>query len=350
MTLSKLYPLLKPKMGKYGKYVLPLSYDLYNTKDVVTKTRRKGFSTVFDVSHMGIFETLINSTTINNLSKLLNIDLNILKTNKSKLSVIIDKNSNVIDDLIISNIDDRKFRLVVNANNKSFFKAQNYLTYKEKNIIAIQGSGSQDTIETMFNFNLDNVYFMENKYLNPGFEICRCGYTGEDGFELYLDDNTASTIYWELLKTSKYDNRIQFGGLIARDILRLEAGMNLSGNEFGKHMNVNFSALNMNFLASPIYRKNLNLVNKYRQFRFSSDKPIKTGKIYSNNQENGFITSATKSFNIDKFIALGYLKTDEINIDNTLENLYTLDKRNKVNNIYIHHSPFIKTNYYKSNK
>ena len=161
---------------------------------------------------------------------------------------------------------------------------------------------------------------MENKNLDSGFEICRCGYTGEDGFELYLDDNIADNIYWELLKTSKYDNRIQFGGLIARDILRLEAGMNLSGNEFGKHMNVNFSALNMNFLASPNYRKNFNLDNKFKQFRFSSDKPIKTVKIYSYNQEIGFITSSTKSFNIDKFIALGYLKVDNIDIYNSLIN------------------------------
>lgn len=347
MTINKYYTFLKPKMGNYGKYVLPLSYDTYKTKDVVINTRRNGFTTIFNVSHMGIFETLINSTTINNLSKLLNLDLNKLRTNKSKLSVIIDKNSNVIDDLIISNIDDKKFRLVVNANNKSFFRAQNYLTYKPKNIIALQGKGSQDTIESMFNFKLDDVYFMENKYLSSGFEICRCGYTGEDGFELYLDDNTADTIFWELIKTAKYDNRVQFGGLIVRDILRLEAGMNLSGNEFGKNMNVNYSSLNMNFLTSPIYRKNLNLVNDYNQFRFSSDKPIKTGKIYSNNQEVGFITSATKSFNIDKFIALGYLKTDGINIDNSLGDLYTLDNRNKVNNIYIHQSPFIDTSYYK---
>ena len=242
-------------MGSYGKYILPLAYDNYNTKDVVMNTRKKGFTTVFDVSHMGIFETFINSNTLDSLSKLLNLDLNKLGTNKSKLSVIIDKNSKVIDDLIISNIDDRKFRLVVNANNKSFFKAQNYLTYKQKNILALQGSGSQEIIESMFNFKLNDTYFMENKNLNSGFEICRCGYTGEDGFELYLDDNTADNIYWELLKSSKYDNRIQFGGLIARDILRLEAGMNLSGNEFGRHMDVNFSALNMNFLTSPIYRK-----------------------------------------------------------------------------------------------
>ena len=135
MTINKFYTFLKPKMGSYGKYVLPLSYDTYKTKDVVINTRRNGFTTIFDVSHMGIFETLINHNSINDLSKLLNIDLNKLRTNKSKLSVIIDKNSNVIDDLIISNIDDKKFRLVVNANNKSFFKAQNYLTYKPKNTI-----------------------------------------------------------------------------------------------------------------------------------------------------------------------------------------------------------------------
>jgi aminomethyltransferase len=347
MSISKLYTLLSPRMGNYGKFVLPLAYKDYNTKDVVINTRKKGFTSVFDVSHMGVYETDINSKSIVNLSKLLNLDLNKLRNNKSKLSIIIDKKSNVIDDLIISNINDQKFRLVVNANNKGLFNSINYLNYSPKNIIALQGNGSQSTIESLFNINLNDIYFMENKNLDLGVEICRCGYTGEDGFEIYLDDETGYSIFWELIKLSKYDDSLLFGGLIARDILRLEAGLNLSGNEFGKHMNVNYSSLNMNFLTSPIYRKNLNLTNDYKQFRFTSKKPIKTGKIYSNNQELGFITSATKSFNIDKFIALGYLNINKLNIVSNLGDIYLIDDRNKVNNIYIHHSPFIETNYYK---
>ena len=177
MTISKFHNFLKPTLGKYGSRMLALSYQNYKTKDVVLNTRKTGFTTVFDVSHMGIFETSISDQSINKLNSLLNIDLNKLQNNKSKLSVILNNEGYVMDDLIISNVDDNKFRLVVNSENKDFFRNLNFLDEQNKSIIALQGDGSQDALESMFNFNLDDIYFMENKYLSSGFEICRCGYT-----------------------------------------------------------------------------------------------------------------------------------------------------------------------------
>ena len=111
MCLTKFYNILKPKMGNYGKFYLPLSYSKYNTKDVVINTRKLNHMTFFDVSHMGLFETKINDSTIKNLSNLLNINVSKILPNKSKLCVILNKNGHVLDDLILSNINDEKLRL-----------------------------------------------------------------------------------------------------------------------------------------------------------------------------------------------------------------------------------------------
>ena len=353
MTIRKLYSILNPKMGQYGKYLLPLSYKNYNVKDVVINTRKQDYTTVFDVSHMGLFETPINQNTTNYLSNILNNNLNTLNNNKSRLAVILNDKGNIIDDLIIGNINNEKFRLVVNANNKCYFDNLENLKRNTNNIIAVQGPGSQKTLENLFNIKLNDLYFMENRTINKDISVCRCGYTGEDGFELYLnyENNTGNDVFFELIKQSRTNNKILFGGLIARDILRLEAGLNLSGSEFDKDMNINFGSINMNFLVHSNYRKKLNLNTDIKQFRFSSDKPIKKGIISSYNKKIGFITSSGKSFNLNKFIAIGYLKTIAYNTNKHIElnDNYNIDidTNNKKQKLSIHTDNFIKPSYYR---
>ena len=86
-------------MGQYGNFWLPPTFNQFKTKDVVTK-RQPGFSTIFDVSHMGIFETrradLIRENFLVNLE---NYD------NKSKLSAVVNNKGHIIDDVIIGDVD-----------------------------------------------------------------------------------------------------------------------------------------------------------------------------------------------------------------------------------------------------
>ena len=333
MSLTKLLP----KMGQFGKYVLPMTFSKFNTKDVVLNTRKPRYCTVFDVSHMGVFESFINQNI--SLENMLNKNVSKIIENKSALSVILD-NGSVIDDLIIGNIDGKKFRLIVNANNKDFFQKKQFLTEKKKSIIAIQGPNSQKVLEDITNFSFNDLYFMENKTIyNDQFEITRCGYTGEDGFELYMDKNIGDEVLNKLVDLSLVDEKVMFGGLIERDILRMEAGMCLSGNEFDKNKPIDFNSLSMKFLIDKQYRKDY--VPKYKLTLFTSTKPIIKTNIYQNNIEVGYITSATKSFNLNKFIAMGYLETSiEPN------NLYFI-KNNKKTCIDIHKNPFIEQKYYR---
>ena len=331
MFIPKLYSRLSPKMGQYGKYMLPMTFDKFKTKDVVMKTREPGFSCVFDVSHMGIFETvrsdLIEKHFLVNLEKY---------SNRAKLAAVLDDNGHIVDDVIIGDVDNLKYRIVANANTKDYFRGIEDFHEKSKIIVAIQGDNSQKILEDIFSTKLDDLYFMENRTIIPDIiEICRCGYTGEDGFELYLNREDGEGIIENLVSLSLLNDNVLFGGLIERDLLRLEAGLCLSGTEFGGDLDIGFKALNMDFMIDLKYRRQYNFRSDYTRVGFTDKKPIRTGPIMcSDDTEIGFITSSNKSFNLNKFIGMGYLKKESVN-----------DKLKS--NMELVSLPFIQSKYYK---
>ena len=328
MSLARIYSRLSPKMGPYGEYFLPMTFSKFRTKDVVLNTRKPGFATVFDVSHMGIFETynkkILEDTFLVNLNKL---------KNKSKLCGLLDSRGYILDDIIVGNVDESKFRMVVNSNTKDIYRRNHSFIEREKNILAIQGDQSQKIVEELFNINLDDMYFMDNKTVIPNkIELCRCGYTGEDGFEIYLNPQIGDEIRYKLVDLSLENDNIMFGGLVERDLLRLEAGLCLSGVEFGGDMDIDFKALGMDFMVGLKHRKDRNFSSDYIRSGFLGIRPIKKGKIVDQQgEEVGIVTSSNKSFNLNKFIGMGYIRKDRI--DNKLEGIERVDL------------PFIESNY-----
>ena len=397
---------MKPLLGNFGDYILPLTFKKYNTKDVVINARKPDFLTIFDVSHMGVFELSVANKDrtimpLNNtdnylncvLEKLFPLNLRVLKNNKSCLSVILNNKSHVIDDFIVSNINNDRYRFIINGNTKMLFREyiniginnlykndihllnETIINFEEKCkiILAIQGKGSQKLLEDIFNINLDNLYFMENTIINNSqnnntlverdIEISRCGYTGEDGFELYLDIKDGRLLYEKILNIAKNNSSVQLGGLIERDILRLEAGLCLSGNEFSEGSLIHFNDTNLNFIIGKRRRKEKGFIGEiyinekpsFIRCGFECSRPIKINeKIYTNyrnmyEKNIGFITSSTKSYNLNKFIGMGYISKEmyDENINNNIfdNNLYMLNNEKKVD-IKIHNLPFIKSNYY----
>ena len=331
MFISKLYSRLSPKMGQFGNYILPMTFNNFKTKDVVMNTRKPGFITIFDVSHMGIFETqrrdLIEKHFLVNLEKY---------NNRSKLAAVLNDRGHVIDDVIIGDVDNSKYRLVVNANTKDYYRNLDEFYERDKMIIAIQGEQSQKIVENMFSINLDDLYFMGNKtIIKDTIEICRCGYTGEDGFELYLDEQEGTHIVENLVDLSLLNDNVLFGGLVERDLLRLESGLCLSGTEFGEDMNIDFRSLDMNFMIDLKYRKQYNFQSDYTRVGFINERPIRQGTLLNQKDEEiGLITSSNKSFNLNKFIGMGYIKKE------------CLDDKLK-NNLKLVSLPFIEPKYYK---
>jgi aminomethyltransferase len=354
---------LKAIFGNYYGYKVPMSFKTNSTQEVI-KGIRNNKVVIFDVSHMGVIKLQdrnnLNSSN-NLLEKIFPINTNLLKPNKSKLTILLNKDGYVKDDLIISNISNANHSLVVNASTKdnifntltSYNKDNVDIVLEDKIILAIQGNESETLLMeilgldlSVLNFN-DNLSFhskipFSNKLHN--LEIIRTGYTGEDGFEIYCDYEFGRYLYKKFIK---FKDEIYFGGLIERDILRIESGFCLSGTEFGSNLDIPFSSIDMNFLigkrrlndAKFLGANNLDIETQKKRIGFYSKRPLKKGDIiFSKENEIGFITSSTKSYNLDKFISMGYIDQNYFN-----ESIYT-KKNNKKIYLEVKKLPFLPHN------
>lgn len=360
-SLYNLQKQLNPVLGTFAGYEMPMTFKNYNIKDNCLDIR-KDYLGVFDISHMGIIKLRCNNLELvkKMLERIFPINMEVLKPNKSALTILLDKKGYVQDDLIIGNLNDEEYRLVVNAGTKydiltllnQYNKDEIDIELENKSVLAIQGNQSSKILEDIFNINLSNVYFNDNLSVqeNNEIEISRTGYTGEDGFELYCYDDDAYDLYQHLIyKSKECDEKILFAGLIERDILRMEAGLCLSGNEFGDNKEIYYKDLNMNFLIGKRRRLEGGFIgseyinyHKYNRRGFYSKRPLKEGNLIFNNDEVvGFITSSTKSYNLNKFISMGY-----INNNINTNNLYTI-VNNKSVEIDLISLPFIENRYYR---
>lgn len=358
--LSKIQQQLGPVLGNFAGYNMPMKFNYNSVKDVVTGVRN-GVG-IFDVSHMGYIK--LSSDNISNINRLLEkvfpINTDTIKYNESKLSILLNNKGYIQDDLIIGNVNNH-FRLIVNASNKYEILTllQNYnlqnktdvnISLKDKVILAIQGPKSQPLLNNILQTDLSDLFFNQNRKINCNLEISRTGYTGEDGFELYFDPELGEKFYKLLINYQKTQNDMYFGGLIERDILRLEAGLCLSGNEFGDNMEISFPDLNMNFLIGKKRRNNGDFIgydkmvtdSEFIRTGFISKKPVRPNDlIYNHFKHNvGFITSSNKSYNLNKFISMGYVRKDN------LKNIYIINKDKQII-LEQTNLPFIPHNLYK---
>lgn len=305
----------QPKYGKFYSKTLPLTYQKFNTKDVIINSRKKGYTTIFDVSQMNYIELPKNNSISKKLEFLFPIDLKKIPINKSQLNVLLDYKCNVLDDFIITNMDN-KYRFIINSESIPLFNDYfDNIKYNiiPKKIIAIQGDGTKQLLE---NINLPiPTKFMHNiNYKN--LEITRCGYTGMDGVEIYGFENDLEYYLSKII----HKPNVSVGGLIERDILRIEANYCLSGNEFGIDKHIHFNEIDMDFIISKRRRNELNFIGannlnnkpKLRRIYFTCNKSLLNTKVIYDSYDNqiGFITSSTFTYNQNKFIGIGYIQKD----------------------------------------
>ncbi|MBL6664687.1 MAG: glycine cleavage system aminomethyltransferase GcvT [Rickettsiales bacterium] len=226
------------KMVEFAGYSMPVQY-----QDGMLKEHewvRSGNVGLFDVSHMGQF-ILEGENSAEFLNKITPSNFIISKPNLAKYTVLTNANGGIIDDLIITKIDDKKFFIVLNAACKekdTKWITQNLpsnLTFTpldDRSLIAIQGQRSEELLNQFIQEgNLSNLPYMNMGIykLNNGEDvfISRTGYTGEDGFEVSIKNEEADQ-FWTSLCQEDYVKPI---GLGARDSLRLEMGYPLYGHD-----------------------------------------------------------------------------------------------------------------------
>jgi aminomethyltransferase len=128
---------------------------------------------------------------------------------------------------------DNDLEMLRNAKEENFKNKDVTIEYiEDRSLIAFQGPKAASTLQNLVAGNLSNLNFMESSFMAiPNIDetvlVSRCGYTGEDGFEISVSDNNAPKLWDLLLK----QNDVKPCGLGARDTLRLEAGLCLYGHD-----------------------------------------------------------------------------------------------------------------------
>ncbi|MDF2669919.1 MAG: gcvT [Paenibacillus sp.] len=241
---TPLYPLYAKYGGKtidFGGWDLPVQFTgIQNEHDAVRL--RAG---LFDVSHMGEF--IVTGTGVTAfLQRMTTNDVTKLETNQAQYSLLCYPDGGVVDDLLIYKLAEDRYMLVVNASNidKDFEWLESHLDSSEDvslvnisdqtSLIALQGPASLAIIGKLTDAPLEELrsyrFIPEIQVAGVEALVSRTGYTGEDGFELYVDAEDASTV-WEKLLEAGADEGIVAAGLGARDTLRFEARLPLYGQE-----------------------------------------------------------------------------------------------------------------------
>jgi len=235
-ALHKSHIELGAKMGEFAGYDMPLYYGDGVIKEHEWVRRHCG---LFDVSHMG--QIIIEGEgAAEFLEKLTPSPFQQKAHGRAQYTVLLNEEGGIIDDLIITRMNDNKFFAVINAGCKDkdmeWIKSQLppklKFTYLENHaLIAIQGSWAERILHEVLEIeahDLPYMHMMESQA--PNFDtmfISRVGYTGEDGFELSVPNACAEEIWNNLLDHSEAKPI----GLAARDSLRLEMGYALYGHE-----------------------------------------------------------------------------------------------------------------------
>lgn len=235
----------------FGGWELPVQYSGVMDEHLACRSA----CGLFDVSHMGEVhvegndsEDFLNYLVTNQVSK--------IAVGQAQYTLMCNPNGGVIDDLILYRRAKDRFLVVINASNtdkdfewmkkvhSDFIKLKPNVKISNESSkytqIAIQGKLAQEILTPLTDVNLSNIkyyWFAEGQVLkNIPAVIARTGYTGEDGFELYVPWEKGPMV-WQALMTAGSPKGLKPCGLGARDTLRLEMKFPLYGHEFNEESN-----------------------------------------------------------------------------------------------------------------
>jgi aminomethyltransferase len=309
---------------------------------------------VFDVSHMCVIDAR-GAQVRAFLSKLVANDVARLKTpGKALYSCMLNEQGGVIDDLIIYFLDDGFFRIVVNAGTRDKDLAWMRrvaepfgVTLTERTdlaMLAVQGPNARDKVAALLPAEHRAAALALEVFAGAqvgDWFVARTGYTGEDGFEVMLPAEAATGLWRELNARG-----VKSAGLGARDTLRLEAAMNLYGNDMDESQNPLESGLSWTVsFADPardfIGRKALEALQaaglkKQLVALVLDDRGVLRGhqKVITAGGE-GEITSGTFSPTMEKSIALARVPRDS-------GAAVQVDVRGKLLNARVVKAPFVR--------
>ena len=249
-ALNAVHRTHKAKMVDFGGWDMPVEYGGLIREHMAVRT---GVG-LFDVSHMGDIQ-LRGPGSLAAVQRLLMNDASKLQVGQAHYSAMLYEDGTFVDDVVLHKLSENDFLIVINAGTREkdvqWVRRQighmpgvhinDFSDYYTQ--LAIQGPKAEATLQKLTSTDLSGI---KNYWFTWG-QVCGChnvmiartGYTGEDGFEIYIpsDEPTSSRVWGEVLAAGE-----EFGivpcGLGSRNTLRLESAMALYGHEISDEINV----------------------------------------------------------------------------------------------------------------
>jgi len=293
---------------------------------------------IFDVTHMGRCVVDGREAAIF-LSYILTRDATSMSVNQGRYSVMCNEKGGTLDDLVLFRLEEERFLLIYNASNRKkdyawisdhaqSFDVRIKDVSDEIVMFAIQGPKALNTLQSVANANLSGLPFYWGRWTTLGdfrVFVTRTGYTGEDGFEIFLWDiplteSERAEMLWQTILEAGQEYGIKPCGLGARDTLRLEAGMCLYGSDINEETTPLEAGLDFvvqfekeDFIGREVLLKQkAEGVKRVRVGIRALDRgiPRPGNKIISNQKEIGHLTSGTFSPLLKYGIGMGYVPTE----------------------------------------
>lgn len=352
---------LKGKVIDFGGWALPVEYQGILSEHEAVRTA----AGLFDVSHMGEV-TVKGPDAEKYIQKMIVNDISSMKNYQIYYSPMCYPDGGVVDDLLVYKYHNEDYLLVINASNtdKDFQWFQDHLegNVELKNVsadyaeLALQGPNAEKILRKLSDANLDELKFYhflpEIKIQGISALVSRTGYTGEDGFEIYLDPEDAPLVWDKLLEAGKEDSLVPTG-LGARDTLRFEACLPLYGQELDKDITPLEAGLGSfvkldkeDFIGKQalVQQKEAGIPRKLVGFEMI-DRGIARShyEVEAEGEKIGFVTTGSFSPSLKKNIGLALVDADFAQIGGEIDILI----RNKKLKARIIKKPFYQKRYKK---
>lgn len=344
---TPLFPLYAKYGGKtidFGGWELPVQFTSIIEEHHAVRTK----AGLFDVSHMG--EIIIKGPGAKAfVQSLITNDIHLIEKNQALYAAMCYPHGGTVDDLLVYKMEEDEYLLVINASNISKDFAWILDQRKDPNLIiknisdkvaqlALQGPKAEKVLQMMTAFDLSEIKTFR---FRKGVElagiktlISRTGYTGEDGFELYLPAEDAPALWDEILAVGKEEGVLPCG-LGARDTLRFEARLPLYGQELGEDISpleasIGFAVkLNQDedFIGKEALRKQkeegvprkLVGIEMIGRGIPRNGYPVYQAGSSAESEPIGYVTSGTQSPTLKKNLGLALLRTEDAVVDNEVD-------------------------------
>jgi aminomethyltransferase len=340
------------RMVEFAGYEMPVQYASIIEEHLAV---RKSCG-VFDVSHMG--EIVVEGPrALECVSRVFSNDASTLAPGRAQYSLIPNERGGIVDDVIVYRLGEESFFVCVNAANAA--KDYEWVRSRapssgctvrdvgeEYALIAVQGPDAVDLVDELLPgaAALDRFSFFSAKVRGRHAIVARTGYTGEDGFEIFIETGAAVGLWRELCERGAAE-----AGLGARDTLRLEAALPLYGHELGEDVSPYEArvgwAVKLNredMIGYEALRRAKGDPSKRRSVGLVMDAGIaREGcAVLASGARIGAVTSGTHGPSVGRGIALALLDRDSAGHALTAGTPLAVDVRGKIRNSRVTALPF----------